>query len=328
MSMKKLAQVLFVVIVYTSLVSLVHAQVQSTDLVLSVSPQYPGPNQNVTASISSYVTDLNKAHISWSVNNQDSAQGVGKKVFSFTTGASGTSINLSVTINTVDGQSIQKSTVVTSSNVDMLWEADDAYVPPFYRGKALAPSQGIFKVVAMPNLSNQTGKINMDNLSYIWSKDGDTQADSSGWGKNYFTFTNSYLDKGNTVSVKASDITGGANTFGTINLSTSAPHVVFYRNDPDLGEMTAQALENGFSINSDGETIVAEPFFFSPKDIASPSLDFKWYINGSQTSTQSPKNILSVKPDSGQSGEAEMKLVVENTQTLFQSLTKTITVQF
>ena len=61
------------------------------------------------------------------------------------------------------------------------------YVPPFIK-ENLAPSQGQFKVVAIPNLINQSGKVNMNNLSYVWKKDGKAQSDSSGLGKSSFIF--------------------------------------------------------------------------------------------------------------------------------------------
>ena len=67
----------------------------------------------------------------------------------------------------------------------------------------------------------------MNNLSYVWNKDGDIQPESSGWGKSSFTLQNSYLDKQNTVSVKISDISGGATTSGNLTLFTSNPKIVF-----------------------------------------------------------------------------------------------------
>ncbi len=305
-----------------------HAQVHDADIVLGISPQYPNPNQNVTATISSHSIDLDKANITWMVNDQQTSIGIGKKTFSFKTGTSGIPLVLSVMIDTIDGQSISKTATINPANVDMLWEAYDAYVPPFYRGKALAPSQGQFKVVAVPNLINQSGKVNINNLSYVWKKDDNAQLNSSGWGKNYFIFQNSYLDKGNTVEVKVSDISGGTNASGKINLNIVNPKILFYENDPQLGIKWETALNDGFLINKDGETINAEPYFFSPKDITSSDLTFDWSLNGEKISTPDPKNILSIKPEAGQSGNAIIKVDINNVNTLFQSMSKQINVSF
>jgi hypothetical protein len=305
-----------------------HAQVRNTDIVLSISPEYPNPNQNVNAILSSYVINLDKANISWSVNDQEMNVGVGKKSFSFKMSDLGSSTVLSATIETIDGQNLSKTINITPADVDMLWEAYDAYVPSFYRGKALAPSQGQFKIVAMSNLINQSGKVNMNNLSYIWKKDDKIQSESSGWGKSSFIFQNSYLDRDNTVEVKVSDISGNTNASGRITLNTVNPKILFYKNDPQLGIKWETALSNGFSINRDGEILVAEPYFFSPKNINLSELTFDWFLNKGKIATPSPKNILSIKPEAGQSGSATIKLEINNINTLFQSMSKQIQVSF
>ncbi len=308
--------------------SYAHAQVRDADIVLSVTPVYPSPNQNVSATLSSHVTDLDKANISWSTNDQQTSVGIGKKSFNFKTGSLGLPTTLSVTIDTIDGQSISKTLTITPTDVDLIFEGYDSYTPPFYKGKALAPSQGTFEVVAMPNLTNENGKVDPSNLSYIWTLDGNTQPDASGWGKNYFIFQNSYLDKENTVEVKVSDISGGANASGSITLTTTTPKILFYENDPLLGVKWDEALTDGFKIDSSGKTITAEPYFFSPKDISSSDLTFDWSLNGDAIQTPNPKNVLSVKPEQGQSGSAIINLAINNVNTLFQSLSKQISVQF
>ena len=320
--------ILILILVIASAGFFAHAQIRDTDIVLSISPQYPNPNQDTNATLSSHAINLDKANISWSVNGQEASVGIGKKSFSFKTGDLGSSTALSATIDTIDGQSISKTLTITGAGVDMLWEASDAYTPPFYKGKTLAPSQGSFKVVAIPNLTNQYGKVNASNLSYAWTKDGNNQPDSSGWGKSSFTFQNSYLDKGNDVEVNVSDISGSTNASGKITLNTTNPKILFYENDPLLGVKWENALSDGFKINSNGETLNVEPYFFSPKNISSPDLTFDWSLNGTIIQTPDPKNILSIKPEAGQSGNATIKVDINNTNTLFQSMTKQITVSF
>ena len=304
------------------------AQVRDTDIVLSISPQYPSQNQSVNATLNSHSINLDKANIFWSVNDQETSGGIGKKSFSFKTEDTGSFTVLSVTIDTVDGQSISKTMTITPAELDMLWEAYDSYTPPFYKGKALVTSQGTLKIVAVPSIINQNGKVNINNLSYVWKKDSKTQSDSSGWGKNYFIFQNSYLDKGNIIEVKVSDISGGASTSGKITLNTTNPKILFYQNDPALGVKWERTLNNGFTINPNGETLTVEPYFFSPQNLNSADLVFDWSLNGEKIQTPSPKNILSIKPEAGQSGSATIKVVVNNIKTLFQSIEKQISVSF
>ncbi|MFA6586128.1 MAG: hypothetical protein WCS86_03130 [Candidatus Paceibacterota bacterium] len=316
------------ILIFTFFGFFTNAQVRNTDIILSISPEYPTPNQNVTATLGSHTVDLDKANITWSAGNQQMNSGIGKKSFSFKMENLGTPLTLSATIDTIDGQSLSKTMTITGADVDILWEAYDAYTPPFYKGKALAPSQGMFKIVAIPNLINQSGKVNINNLSYAWMKDGKVQSDSSGWGKNSFIFQNSYLDKNNVIKVTASDITGGINASRKITILTSNPKILFYKNDPTLGIRWEESLKDGFTIDTNGETIVAEPYFFSPKNINSSNLTFDWSLNGGGIQTPDPKNVLSIKPDSGQTGSAMIKVVINNVNTLFQSMEKQIQVSF
>ena len=323
---KKLVIALVLGIVFASFSA--DAQIRDTDIVLGISPENPSPNQTVNATLGSHSINLDKTNISWLVNNEKLGGGIGKKSFSFKMGELGYLTVLSATIDTVDGQSIFKTITLRSTNVDLLWEAYDAYTPPFYRGKALAPSQGKFKVVAIPSLVSQGEKVNINNLSYAWTKDRNPQVSSSGWGKSSFVFQNSYLDKGNVVEVKVSDILGNTGASGKINTTTSNPKILFYEYDSKLGTRWERTLVDGFTINKDGGIIDVEPYFFSPKDIGSSNLAFDWYINGAKIQTPETKNVLPVRPETSEPGNATIRVVIENIKTLFQSTSKQIRVNF
>lgn len=307
--------------------STLHAQVQDTDIALIISPQYPSPNQNATATLSSHVLNLDKANITWIIDNQELNRGIGMKSFKFKTGNMYASTNISATIDTIEGQSISKNITIIPAGVDLLYEAYDSYVPPFYKGKSLVPKQGTFKVVAMPNLTNQGLKVNPANLSYVWVKDDTIMNSPSGWGKNYFIFQTSYLDKENNIEVKVSDITGGLNASKALKLKTASPKVIFYRIDPLLGKDTNKALNSDFILNKEGETIVAEPYFFSPKDLSANEYTFDWYLGGEKIETPDSKNMISIKPE-GEQGQSAIRLVVSNIKTLFQKAEKKINVGF
>ena len=304
----------------------VHAQVSDNDILISISPKFPNPNENVTATINSYSTDLNKSYITWTVNGKDIISNIGKKTFSFTMGGVGTNVNLSVTVETVSGNTITKMIDIVTSQMDMLWEAVDSYAPPFYKGKTFVSKEGEFKVVAMPYVSNQSGKVNLNDLSYLWTKDGAGQSNSSGWGKNSYIFKNTYLDRNNTIEVETSNIYGSQNASSKIILTPTNPEIVFYKNDPRFGINYENALDNNFSIEKEGSSIVATPYFFSPRDLN--NLSFNWFLNDKKIETPTIKNFLSIKPESGQSGSGKIKINIKNDNTFYQDITKEITVRF
>lgn len=304
------------------------AQVRDADLVLNINPEFPTPNQNVTATLTSYVIDIDKAFITWSVNNEKLSAGVGKNLFTFSMNNGESQIELTATINTVEGQSIIKSRTISSANIDMLWQAVNAYTPPFYKGKALVPSEGTFKVVAIPNISTQNTYSNLNNYSFSWEKDGALQPSFSGWGRNSFTFKNSYLDAINKVTVNVADVTGKMSTKNKITLNTSKPKIIFYEKNPLFGVRTEESLTNGLTVGKNGITIVAVPYFIAPDNLNSKELQYKWYVADSEIATPNPKNEISVKPDSNSSGATNIKLSIENIRALFLNTEKQINVNY
>lgn len=313
---------IFIVILTCALAAFpVRAQLLSGDISMEVSPQNPKINQEVKVSLASYTIDLNQAKISWLLNNELVNAGIGKKTFSFTTDGQSAQKVVEAMIETVNGSVINKSVTITPNSVDLLWEAYNTYTPPFYRGKTLVPNEGMVKAVAVPTSNQILG------YSYKWKQDANNKPDSSGYGKNSYIFKNSYLDSGNVVEVAVADLFGNSVGSGKLSLKTIDPKILFYKEDPELGILWEETLENGFVINKDGETIVAEPYFFSNKNLNTSDLSFKWSLNGEMIETPNPKNILSVKPESS-SGDAVIELVINNIRTLFQKRNAKLNVSF
>ena len=53
-----------------------------------INPQNPGPGENVQMSIESFLTDLDKATITWTLNGKVAEKGMGKSLFTFKNGFS------------------------------------------------------------------------------------------------------------------------------------------------------------------------------------------------------------------------------------------------
>lgn len=322
MNMAKKSLIIFFMLVWVFFAFNTNAQVQSGDIVLQISPEYPKANEEVRASLSTFTTDLNNARISWTLDGETVFEGMGKKNFSFKVGNSGFQTNLEVKIETINGSVINKKISISPSDIDMLWEAYNTYAPPFYKGKTLVSIEGNVKVVAIPSVQGLAG------FNYKWKQDNKNKLSSSGYEKNYFIYKNSYLEDVNAVEVTVSDLFGNGIGFGETLISPGNPKIIFYKKDPLLGIRWENSLTNGFNINSNGETIIAEPYFFSSKDLDSGSLTFNWSLNGQDTLIPNQKNILAIKPTSGKSGNTVIKVIINNTKTMFQSMTKEINVNF
>lgn len=324
---KKIISVLYVLLLLAISTPL-YAQVRNTDIVLTISPAHPSPNEKAIASLSSYAIDLDKTYISWQINARDVSSGVGKKEISFTTGNVGTQTNITANIETADGQNLVKKISILSSNIDLLWETTDAYVPPFYKGKALGPKEGSFKVVAVPGVVVKGERINSKNLSYSWKRNGNGQLSSSGWGKDYLLFKNSFLDDENEVEVKVVDIYENEVGKESIIIPTQKPKIVFYEKDLKSNVESFRALGSNIKINTAGMVLKAIPYFFSTKVDNFDDLLFRWFSEGKEVTTTYPKNEINVKGAEGKSGSGIIKLIVENENTLFQSAERQISVDF
>jgi hypothetical protein len=322
MEMTKKNLIIFFIFIGVFFALRTNAQIQSGDIVLEINPKYPKANEEVRATLSTFTIDLNNTRISWVLNGETMLEGIGKKNFSFKVGDTSFPTNLEVKIETINGSVINKKITISPSNVDLLWEAYDTYVPPFYKGKALVPIEGNIKVVAIPGTQNPAG------FNYKWTQDYKNKPASSGYEKSSFVYKNSYLEDKNTVEATVSDFFGNNIGMGRITISPTSPKIVFYKKDPILGTRWESALSDWFTVNKEGETIVAEPYFFSKKDLTSPIYGFDWFINGEKVLIPGQRNSLSVKPEGNNSGNSLIKVMIKNNKTLFQSMDKKINVKF
>lgn len=317
--MKKRALIILSVLFLGFFAVTTHAQLQNGDILISISPSSPNPNTNTKVSLSTYSTDLNKTKISWYLDGNLASEGIGRKNFSFTTKAAGTSSTVEAIIETSSGDLIKKQVVITPSSVDILWEAKNSYVPPFYKGKKLGTNEGLFKINAIPNSSSIVGNF------YDWKLDNSPDQNSSGYEKNYFEFQKSYLDVNNKIDVIITDLFGKKIGEGNITVGTNSPKILLYEKDQVLGIKWEAALDDGFKISKTGNTIFAAPFYFSTNTNQS-NLSYEWYIG--KEKTESSNNLLSVKPADRNSGTSIIKVAINNINSLFQNMEKTLNVNF
>lgn len=307
-------------------VSKIEADSLSSILVNMVPPS-PAPNENVSVTLSSYADNLDSVLISWSVNGKNVVSGIGKKSFSVTAPALGSESTVLAKINLPSGQEETKI-IIKPSTMVLLFEANDSYVPPFYKGKALPVVDSEIKIVAMPEIRTSSGLVNPKNMTYSWKKDYTNDVEASGYGKNYFTYTSDYLDDSSNIEVTASTLDQKYSVRGSINVGAIQPKILFYKNDGTLGPLWEEAFLQGHQIQ-DKDVVIAEPYFISPKEIRSPRLTWNWFINGQNVLIQGfKKNLMPLQVEEGVSGVSSLKLEIENRDKIFQTVGKEIELEF
>ena len=295
-------------------------QIQDTDITIETSPNNPQPYEDVTISLSSYATDLNKAIMTWSSSTTGTVlSGIGKTSYSFKTGGPNTSNVFSVNITPVGSlNTITRTIAILPSEVEIMWESVDGYVPPFYKGKALPVSGGLIKAVAIPNTN--TIRSGNGSVSYTWSNSGDVVLDASGYNKNSYIFKNSMFDTVNTIGVIASSVNSGYRAENEIEIPVYKPKLVFYKKSPTEGIVYNNALDKEASMTEDEVTIVAEPYFTSfNRNNDNNNFSYSWQINGNNITTPLKKTELTVRPTS-HGGYATINLTVANINDLFQKI--------
>lgn len=298
--------------------------IRDNDINVDLIPEVPGPKQNVKINLSSYATNINKAAITWTINGTKSLAGIGKTSFSFTTGDIGSKTVIGIAIIVEEGTRVDKQITIQPSQVDLLWEAPESYVPPFYKGKALAVQESRVKVVAMP--LEKDGSIVPGNKVYNWKKNFVVDQNNSGYGKNAFLVKNSYLDNSDTVSVSTSSQSGSGTT-GNLTIQYVKPQIMVYEKSPAYGLRLNKLLNSGFSLKGGEISISAEPFYFSKNSsgVLGKNMEYSWIINNTRVTPPTKPNELTVR-GSTQPGTANIALTITNINTLFQEARQTIAV--
>ena len=275
---------------------------------IEVSPKNPKSYQSVLLSISSPFIELGRAEITWSLDTKIALKGVGAKNLWFKTGPVGSVNKVGVVIKTLDGNIIYKDTVITPSDVDMLWESY-TYTPPFYKGKALDTQESLIKIVAIPHIIDTNGiKLSPENLIYKWKTKGELRSEASGFGKNIYVFRNGIVPVLETIEVEVSSVDGISLTDKTLTLIITDTKPIIYQNDPLLGVLFNKTLTGTIDMNNiSGNEIrlSAYPFFFSIIK-NKEEINYSWKMNRKILNTDSD-SIVFIKPATAGSSQIELR---------------------
>ncbi len=292
---------------------------------VKISPNNPGPNETIRIKIESYLSDMNKALITWKIDGRVVQKGIGKTSLSFQNSPSGKTTKLTVTILTNAGDEIIKNFSWTPVGVTIFWEAD-TYTPPFYRGKALLSPQARVKVVATPDNTGTKNALDAGNLVYIWVKDGTSVAEASGYGKNLFSFVGHKPYDESNVKVRVSSVDNTINSEVRTYLPLSKPFILFYNNNPLLGVLYNRPLNNTISFSEKELSIRAEPYFFSNEHGEIPTLKYGWYVNGKNV--QNFGRNITLLNETGSKGVSDISLAMRGVKQTFQTANQSLRVNF
>lgn len=292
---------------------------------IETNPLNPGPNQDITVRAESYLSDLNKAVITWSVNGRPFTKGIGKTTFKFSNGGPGETTKLGIAIVTNEGQNITKELVFNPVGVTILWEAD-TYTPPFYRGKALVSPQAEIRAVAVPDITNAKNALDAGNLVYVWQKDGSNVPELSGYGKNTFTFTGAKPYSKSDIRVRVSSLTDTIASEMRLSIPLVSPFILFYENHPLLGVWYNRPIGKDLKLNHKELSLSAEPFFFSNSSPEQNDFRYTWTVNGSKIPNSG--RIITFQNEKGTAGTSQISFAIQGLEKTFQAASRSASLTF
>lgn len=304
---------------------------ETSEFSVEATPESPKSFENITLKLKSFSVDLNRASIVWTLNGKTALSGIGKTSFNFQTGKAGTSYTIDISVKDSVLGALTKRLSFQVGEVDILWEAADSYVPPFYKGKAMPASQGSVKLVAAPNLFSGGKKLSADELVYRWKRNDKYRElnNQSGYGKKSVVISGNLIKSGETIEVEASSLNSGSAGQGGVSFSYEDPFVIFYEDRPAEGIMFNYALSGEFSLPNKESTILAMPYFFSTKTRDSKAISYSWRVGGDKVEGgDSRKSSLTLREEGGTSGSENVSLSVNHISRVFQEAISGLTVNF
>jgi hypothetical protein len=315
--MKKVLIVGVIVILFGTVAFAQVSQTLAPDISLSTIPLDPKPGESVKVSVQSYSVDLDQATILWKYNGVIVANGIGVRSVNVTAPASGQLGTVTATISAPGVPQASASIVLRPASIDVLWEAADAYTPPFYKGKALAATGGALKAVAIPSASAPRSVV------YRWSENGSALQDQSGYNKSSVIVSPDALAATETLTVSAES--GAFVGNGSVSVPPRQPSLIAYLKNEGFTDYT-----NGFTqsivAGGTGTTVRFEPYYFStPTSIAS-DLSFTTSVDGTVAFGDPINELRFSRPSDNAS--AAISVGVSTALYTLQNLTKTFTLSF
>ena len=284
---------------------------------LSVNPEHPGPNERAHISIESALADLSQSDVVWYVNNKVLVKGVGVKNADILVGPLGSKTDVSVTAQTPDGEIISGNTTISPAEVDLLWESD-SYVPPFYRGRALASPGTSMRMHAIARFK-PAGSVQVpeSGVVYTWKLNGSVVQSASGRGKSTARLPSPSLFSTSVIEVTASAGEGAGSE--RVQISSTEPELLLYEDHPLFGIMYNQALGNTTPISDTEATFSAIPYFAEADSPDDARLLYSWSVNGNEIPSDEMKRSELTVNASRSNGLAQIALSIKHAANLAMS---------
>lgn len=327
--MKKILFTIFV-ITLLSLSLNVHAQYQSPidGVTISINPEKPGPNDDVSVSVESYLIDLSSASIIWLADGKDIGHGVGMKNIKIKAPSAGKKLTITSVIKSSNGKEVRKVAVIKSGSVEILWETPKSYSPPFFKGKNPFVYENWIRLIAVPHLSTDGVKeLDPKVLVYKWKKDGKYIENGSGYGIQSVDIKADEIPKPLDISVEVYTRDQNESAVAFLKLEPVEPSVSFYEVDPLYGIYFNKTIPNYISLQNSEITLLASPFGFNYNPL-NKKLSYIWSVNNIEQSNLNKNQSITLRSKDNIEGSSNISIDIRNENDILERALSSITINF
>jgi hypothetical protein len=299
----------------TALVFPLLVSAQQSQMTLEMSPEAPGPYEQVTISVVSYSFDVNTSMIEWTVGDKTYASGMGIKKITLTTGPIGEFIPILVKVASPSGEVLQTGINLSPQSTDVVWESLESYVPPFYEGLSLPGEGSQVRLTALPNMSEGGAPISPNNLSYLWYVNDSYIDAQSGVGRQSAIISLDFLSDSTNVTLRVRSANGSV-AEKTITIYPHNVTPVLYLYNDILGTNYSRALGERFETTGDF-TLSYIPYYMSTRKGLDSSVNIDWSLDGLPV-TPIEKTLLTLQPKENSLGSKKLAISIGSTKRLLQ----------
>ncbi len=295
---------------------------------IALTPEHPSPYTDITVKLESFFFRMDLANIIWMENGSRKSGGPGVTTYKTRTGGVGERTEIEAIITIAGYDIMRKSISISPSDIDILWESPDAYVPPFYRGKALPTRESQIRATAIPVIKNRAGEtLRHNNLSYTWKRDRKVAQNDSGFGKTGYLFRNLMLNRDEEIIV---DITSqdGYTGSGAITIPIFEPKILLYPENEGVTNYL-QSLNTGHQTQKLNLGIKAVPYFFAIDPAGKlGSMSYEWKVGKEIIPALNKETADTMLLTAYKSGNTPISVSAQNDKWLFQEATTNTQIRF
>ena len=297
------------------------SDITGENMTIILDPQYPNPQDQVTATIDDYSMNNTGATITWFFDGLSAPSVTNLRKITFTAPPVGAIMNIVARLRFPDGRMIETKRAITPLYLDLIIEPQ-TYTPIFYKGRALPTKGSLVYINAL--LQTKNGPVDSSQYSYTWSLNNKSIYGGARTGGNWAEITVPH-GKASVVTVAVQNRNGTTVARKLFTLPSVPVEVQFYEINTLLG-LSTRAITNGIILAGNSTSIKAVPYYLDTRAV-NGNLFTQWSIDNIPARTEN-SDPFEINLNRGVSGNTVVGFKIRNLNELLQSDERSFNVTF